>query len=150
MTDVGAIRWESITAIVAAFGLAVWALRDPQSARTTRAAATGPSTDVVLRFKVRLRNRPPQTLELPSGAVLGRADDCACTVDDTTVSKHHARVRYDGHAWIDDLGSTNGTYVNGRRIESDGALRRGDRIALGAAKLVFLGIGPRDAKDPRG
>lgn len=150
MLDAGAIRWDSIATIVAAFALAVWALRDPEGTRTTTVAAGQPAADVVLRLKVRSKNQPPQTVELSSGSVLGRADDCACTVDDTTVSKHHARVRYDGRAWIDDLGSTNGTYVNGRRVESDGVLRRGDRIALGAAKLVFLGTGPRGAKDPRG
>jgi pSer/pThr/pTyr-binding forkhead associated (FHA) protein/S1-C subfamily serine protease len=68
--------------------------------------------------------------------VLGRAADCAIplrTVADTMVSKHHAVVEIVGHgeATVRDLGSKNGTWVNGAPVTADAPLKVGDRIMLG-------------------
>ena len=61
--------------------------------------------------------------------------------DDTAVSKWHARMHCDGTvATIEDLASTNGTFVNGQRIETPTPLRRGDRIGLGTNQILFQGI----------
>ncbi|MCZ7527901.1 MAG: FHA domain-containing protein [Acidimicrobiia bacterium] len=64
---------------------------------------------------------------------VGRAGGCALVLaDDTYVSQVHARLfSRDGHTWVEDLGSTNGTLVNGQRIESPTRLRRGDRVQFG-------------------
>ena len=72
------------------------------------------------------------------GAVLGRSRDCDVVLDDPNVSRHHAEVRPSGGSWIvNDLGSTNGIKVNGRRVEGPQSLKRGDVIELGTSKVTF-------------
>jgi len=72
------------------------------------------------------------------GAVLGRSRDCDIVLQDPNVSRRHAEVRPSGGSWIvRDLGSTNGVKLNGRRIASAEALKRGDTIELGTARVVF-------------
>lgn len=145
MTDAGAIHWESLGAIAGAFALAVWALWDPQSARNLPIKSTP-----ALRLRIEVKNRPVRTVDVLDGARLGRGSDCEVVMDEPAVSKHHAQVRFAGRATIEDLGSTNGTYVNGRRIAEPTPLRRGDRIALGTAKIVFLGLTGRGSTSPKG
>ena len=56
--------------------------------------------------------------------------------DDTFASNVHARIfERDGHAWVEDLGSTNGTYVNGEQIEEARRLRKHDRVQTGSTVL---------------
>ncbi len=74
--------------------------------------------------------------------VLGRASGCTIplrTTADTVVSKHHAMVEFDddGSATLSDLGSKNGTYLNGRPIQARAMLRPGDRIMLGWTGPLF-------------
>lgn len=147
MDAIAAIRWESLGTIAAAFVLAIWALRDPAAERKP-IAAEGQAT--VVRLRASIRGRPVQNVEVADGATIGRAPGCDLVLDDETVSKHHARIRCDTGPQIEDLHSTNGTYVNGRPVEVPMALRRGDRIALGAAKIVFLGLAVRGTKIPKG
>jgi len=75
-----------------------------------------------------------------SGATLGRSRDCDITLGDPNVSRHHAEIRPDGSGgWtVEDLGSTNGVKVNGRRITSPTPLEPGARIALGTADVRFV------------
>jgi hypothetical protein len=74
----------------------------------------------------------------PAGAVLGRSRDCDVVLDDPNVSRHHAEVRPSGGSWIvNDLGSTNGVKVNGRRIRGPESLKRGDVIELGTSSVTF-------------
>lgn len=70
--------------------------------------------------------------------IVGRDPDVAVWIDLNSVSRHHARVVVaDGAARLEDLGSKNGTLVNGERITSARPLSNGDRIKVGAASLVF-------------
>ena len=75
-----------------------------------------------------------------SGAVIGRSRDCDVTLSDPNVSRHHAEIRPDGRGgWIvEDLGSTNGVKVNGRRITGPSPLEPGARIALGTVDVRFV------------
>ena len=67
---------------------------------------------------------------------IGRAPGSNVVIDDTYASQLHARVfQSEGSFYIEDLGSTNGTYVNGRKISYPIELRQGDRIKIG--KMVF-------------
>jgi hypothetical protein len=74
-----------------------------------------------------------------TGAVLGRSRECDVVVDDANVSRRHAEVRPGPRGWtVSDLGSTNGTRVNGRPVPDAGEpVRRGDRIELGTAVVGF-------------
>jgi FHA domain len=57
---------------------------------------------------------------------------------DTTVSRVHAVLENFGQAWsVRDLGSRNGTYVNGEKIAAERVLRSGDELRLGGSRLVF-------------
>ena len=69
--------------------------------------------------------------------VMGRSRECDIVVADLNVSRRHAEVRLegDGH-WLVDLGSTNGTLVNGKQVKRV-KLESGDRIEVGSTELVF-------------
>ncbi len=68
---------------------------------------------------------------------LGRADDNDVVLDaDTFISSHHARVEMrPSGPWLVDLGSTNGSYVNGQRVTGEKSLRRGDRVQVGSTVM---------------
>jgi DNA-binding CsgD family transcriptional regulator len=70
-----------------------------------------------------------------AGATIGREATCDLVLDDEGLSRVHARVTTEGGLFLEDLGSTNGTYVNGNRIQKVG-LREGDRIQFGPQVLV--------------
>ena len=71
--------------------------------------------------------------------VLGRGGDCDIQVDRDSVSRRHARVYRDGHNWmVDDLGSTNGSYVNDMPVQGAPPLRDSDFLKIGAAIFKFL------------
>jgi pSer/pThr/pTyr-binding forkhead associated (FHA) protein len=67
---------------------------------------------------------------------IGRAEACQIRLPDTYVSQFHARIYPRDGAWfVEDLGSTNGTYLNQRRITSPAELRAGDRLRVGKTTL---------------
>lgn len=69
---------------------------------------------------------------------IGRDPKCDYPVDDDLVSRHHARIEWDGAAHrVTDLGSTNGTFVNDERITTR-SLVDGDRLSIGKAVLKYL------------
>jgi len=69
--------------------------------------------------------------------VLGRSRDCDIQLTDTNVSRRHAELRQEGASyWIVDLGSTNGTEVNGKRVKR-AKLQAGDTITLGSTEIRF-------------
>ena len=70
-------------------------------------------------------------------AVLGRSKDCEVQVEDANVSRRHAELRREGSTWwLVDLDSTNGTELNGKRVQR-AKLSDGDKITLGGTDLVF-------------
>jgi phosphoserine phosphatase RsbU/P len=82
---------------------------------------------------------PGRVYELsPGETVVGRSGDCTIPLDAAAVSRHHAKVRSDGPRFlIEDLGSRNGTYVNGERIAGARALAPGDRIVICDQEFEF-------------
>jgi hypothetical protein len=67
---------------------------------------------------------------------LGRAAGCQVTIDDTYASQLHARVFLrDGQVYVEDLGSTNGTYLNRRKVTGPMHLQRGDKLQIGNTVL---------------
>ena len=77
-----------------------------------------------------------KTLNLDGEITIGRSDKCNLVLDDTYVSQVHARVFARGESvMVEDLGSTNGTYVNRRRITAPAELQRGDQVKIGKTVL---------------
>jgi pSer/pThr/pTyr-binding forkhead associated (FHA) protein len=69
---------------------------------------------------------------------IGRDDTNQVTIDDEALSKRHAKIVYaNGSFWIEDLASSNGTFVNGERVVSRSGLRDGDLLRLGLLILRF-------------
>jgi ABC-type multidrug transport system ATPase subunit/pSer/pThr/pTyr-binding forkhead associated (FHA) protein len=71
---------------------------------------------------------------------IGRDASCDLTIEDVMISRQHARIRFQGqHYFVEDLGSSNGTFINGNRLGPNPVpLSNGDQIQLGsAAVLVF-------------
>jgi hypothetical protein len=67
---------------------------------------------------------------------VGRAAGCQVTVDDTYVSQLHARVfTRDGQLFVEDLGSTNGTYLNRVKVSGPMVMQKGDRLQVGNTVL---------------
>ncbi len=74
----------------------------------------------------------------PAGATIGRGRQSDIVLNDPNVSRQHAEIRPRGGSWvITDLGSTNGSQLNGRRVEGSEVLRSGDEIELGASMMTF-------------
>jgi serine phosphatase RsbU (regulator of sigma subunit)/pSer/pThr/pTyr-binding forkhead associated (FHA) protein len=70
--------------------------------------------------------------------IIGRSSECNIPVKDRYLSRRHAEIIPDTGKWIlKDLGSANGTYLNGARVDSDRPLRSGDRIRVGDTEIVF-------------
>jgi DNA-binding winged helix-turn-helix (wHTH) protein len=93
------------------------------------AVQSSPTTIEVLWMK--------QSLPLTDGEhIAGRDAECSLVIDGTTVSRRHARITVaHGAATIEDLDSTNGTYVNATRISAPTPLVSGDEFALGSEVL---------------
>ena len=69
---------------------------------------------------------------------IGRASDCTIPIKDRYLSRRHAEILSNDNHWVlKDLGSANGTYLNGSRVERELRLHTGDRIRLGDTEIVF-------------
>lgn len=77
-----------------------------------------------------------RTVRLSGEVDIGRADGCAIRLQDTYVSQVHARLAGKDGAWtVEDLGSTNGTYLNDRRVVAPVEVHAGDVVRVGQTVL---------------
>lgn len=87
--------------------------------------------------KFRLKVLEPDALrghvyDLADEVTVGRAAGCSVRVEDSYTSNLHARLyRRDGVLWVEDLGSTNGTWVNAERLDGATRIGRGDLLQVG-------------------
>ena len=82
------------------------------------------------------RGGKAQTYRLDGNVQIGRGDACDIKLSDTYVSSNHARIYRREDAWfVEDLGSTNGTYLNQRRLTAPAELRAGDKLRIGKTVL---------------
>jgi pSer/pThr/pTyr-binding forkhead associated (FHA) protein len=127
---------------------AVWAeLRPSPRAATTPAPArnkparrersvvrTGPPTKLTV---LEPKEQAGRVYPLGEELTVGRAAGCQVALgDDSYVSQLHARVfTRDGQLYVEDLGSTNGTYLNRKKVSGPMLVRRGDRLQVGKTVL---------------
>jgi hypothetical protein len=104
-----------------------------RSARNWGGAARGGNSRAGGRLRViEPADTKGQTYELADELTVGRAGGCQITLDDTYVSQLHARLfRREGQLYVEDLGSTNGTYLNRKKVTAPIAIRKGDRLQIG-------------------
>ena len=122
---------------------AVWAELSPASATATASpgaapAAGGGGRGTAARLKVvEPAEKRGRTFDLGDELTIGRASGCQVALeDDKAVSQLHARLfRRDGRLYLEDLGSTNGTYLNAKKVTGPVALHRGDRLQVGRTVL---------------
>ena len=115
----------------------------------TRSAAAPPpeATDGVVRPRTA---KPPdhltvvgpdgksRTYDVDEELIIGRADKCHVVISDPYASQIHARVfRRSNGVFIEDMGSTNGTYLNKKRVAAPIPVNRGDRARIGKTSLEF-------------
>jgi FHA domain-containing protein/uncharacterized protein DUF1707 len=103
-----------------------------------RAVAAGVTTvsrwAATIEWAWRSARLPQLALPAQAYAVIGRSRDCDCVLGDATVSRRHARIHYaDGRWSLADLGSLNGTWLNGRRVVDEVEVQPGDEVAFGDA-----------------
>ena len=107
------------------------------AAAPSRGGAAGTAPKTAMRLKVVEGDTKGKVYELGDELTVGRAAGCQVSLaDDTFVSQLHARLfRKEGRYFVEDLGSTNGTFLNRKQVSAPIALRRGDRLQVG--KTVF-------------
>jgi hypothetical protein len=83
------------------------------------------------------------TLRLADGVTsLGRHDDCIIRIKSSQVSRRHCEIlESDGRLIVRDLGSSNGTFVNGKRVLGQQALKVGDELTIGSVTLRVATLG---------
>jgi FHA domain len=93
-----------------------------------------PSLEVVAA----LGHEPGTVLDVSRGATLGRAEACEIRVDDPFASAAHARIfRRGDFMHVEDMGSTNGTYLNGRQLRAPERLKSSDVIRIGDSEYRY-------------
>jgi pSer/pThr/pTyr-binding forkhead associated (FHA) protein len=109
-----------------------------------RAVAWWSTLDRDLRAAWRRPHVPVLALPQEDHAViLGRSRNCDCVLAEPSVSRRHAELRHDAGRWLlRDLGSRNGTRVNGARLLGETEVAAGDRVSFGDARFR-LGEAPR-------
>jgi pSer/pThr/pTyr-binding forkhead associated (FHA) protein len=71
-------------------------------------------------------------------AIIGRAVECDIVIASKSVSREHTRIRREGRRWfVDDLGSTNGTYLNDERVSGSLVIMDGDSLKVGEVAFTF-------------
>lgn len=100
------------------------------------------------RLTLQLEDRVLREYVVGSMTTIGRLADNTITIDSPAVSSHHACVFRDGHFYaVEDLQSTNGTFVNGKRVSRQ-VLQPGDRLQIGKHLLVLDGAGDSAPVEP--
>ncbi len=84
---------------------------------------------------------PPMTVPRTRAVVMGRSPQCDLPVPSRRASRKHAQVRREGDVFlVEDLGSTNGTFLNGEKIDGPTQLNPGDKIDVGGSQVTFCQV----------
>jgi pSer/pThr/pTyr-binding forkhead associated (FHA) protein len=78
----------------------------------------------------------PHSVQISASMVVGRGSECELRIEDTYASTQHARLFGKNGAWyVEDLGSTNGTFVNEQKLAAPAMVQPGDKIRVGTTVL---------------
>ena len=113
---------------------------EPPSPRRRRGAAPQPRGGVAPRLVVVAAKgfEPGTAFDVSNGAMMGRADNSEIRVDDQFASSAHARIFLRSELmYVEDMGSTNGTYLNGRQIRTAERLKASDVIRIGDTEYRY-------------
>jgi hypothetical protein len=112
----------------------------PSPAHRERGGSGGPRAGVAPRLQVvaAMGHEPGTTFDVGEGATFGRSDGADIRVEDPFASSSHARI-FDrgGFMYLEDMGSTNGTYLNGRQVERPERLNMADTIRIGDSEYRY-------------
>jgi hypothetical protein len=91
-----------------------------------------------LQVVAAMGHEPGTTFDVGEGATFGRSDGADIRVDDPFASSAHARI-FDrgGFMYLEDMGSTNGTYLNGRQVKTAERLKMADTIRIGDSEYRY-------------
>ena len=127
------VSLETLIALAVVVSYALFARRSPRTA-----------PNFAGRIELRVEEGTQRkTVRLPLPITVGRSDDAQLRLSDPHASRLHALIDVEeGTAFVEDLGSRNGTRVNARPISGRTALVQGDDIRVGRARIVFSGEVP--------
>src|SRR3954463_5229323 len=109
------------------------------SASTMGASANADGFEPALGVERAPGHTPGMEYDIGEGAVLGRGDHAEIRLEDPFASSRHARlVRQGAVLVLEDLGSTNGTYLNEELVTGPQPLHRGDRVRIGDSEFTYL------------
>jgi DNA-binding winged helix-turn-helix (wHTH) protein len=94
-------------------------------------------------------NDAKREIDLVEGEnIVGRDVDAAVLIDDPTVSRHHARIVVAGAlATVEDLGSKNGSFLEGKRLRKPNALKSGNIVKFGSVLMTFRTYSPEESTE---
>ena len=140
-----AILWIFVLAAISVIRSDMFGARVPEAQRTTRA----PDAPKPPKQKASKRRGSPTHVAVTQGSntgatagldrapiLIGRGTDAAIRLDDDYVSTRHARIAASGDQWfVEDLGSTNGTYIGSVRITQPTTITLGTQVRIGKTIL---------------
>jgi pSer/pThr/pTyr-binding forkhead associated (FHA) protein len=113
--------------------------------RDHRGAPPAPALDVEISTGIELTVSSAGTIKsyrFGRRVLVGRAPNADLRLDDPQVSRLHARIEMrDDGVYVEDLGSRNGTRVDGAKVQGSRCLRVDEEIEIGAASIIFRGVG---------
>jgi hypothetical protein len=125
--------WRSMRWVVRGLGTEQPVALGP-APRTRTDAPTGPLPFTLLVHPP--QGGKPRAVRIEASTTIGRAPECELRVDDTYASQQHARIFGKNGSWfVEDLGSTNGTFVNEQKLAAPAMLQPGDRVRVGTSVL---------------
>jgi hypothetical protein len=113
---------------------------DPPGPRRRESALPDLRAGVEPRIEVvaAMGHHPGTSFDIGGGATLGRSDGADINVDDPFASSAHARIFPRGdYMYLEDMGSTNGTYLNGRQVRTAERLKVADKIRIGDTEYRY-------------
>ena len=112
----------------------------PSPARRERGGDAGLRAGISPRLQIvaAMGHEPGTSFDVGEGATFGRSDGADIRVDDPFASSAHARIfNRGGFMYLEDMGSTNGTFLNGRQVKTAERLKMADTIRIGDSEYRY-------------